>query len=107
MFCAGLFSMCRSPALLNFLDGTLGAIQHRVNYKYVGTVPEIPEPASPTMCKRYSGSRTFSTQTSLGWGDCGSGWPGPQEWWFSRCYDRRVRESAHSAEAAGVKPVPM
>ncbi len=36
-----------------------------------------------------------------------SGGGGPQECWFSRCYDKRVRESAHSAEAAGVKPVPM
>src|ERR1035441_5278631 len=60
MFCAGLFSICRSPAFLFWV--TLGHLPALAcEYNSAGTAPEAPEPALPAMRPQYKESLAFST----------------------------------------------
>src|ERR1017187_2328368 len=60
MFCAGLFSICRSPAFLFWV--TLGHLPALAcEYNSAGTAPEAPEPSLPAMRPQYRESLAFST----------------------------------------------
>jgi hypothetical protein len=57
MFCAGLFSMCRSPAF--YVGGVRNCSAYE--YKSAEAAPEAPEPPIPAMAQQYKASLTFST----------------------------------------------
>src|ERR1035437_2236735 len=62
MFCAGLFSICRSPT---FFLGDWMQFNSRCGYKSAGAAPEAPEAPVPAMAQQNMPLPTFSTVEPL------------------------------------------